>query len=97
LEQIGYGVRVAKAMPFPAATLINAIPQAHTLTAFWLAMVTGASCFANTDWLRGDRAFYAIPGIKRFLGEDTVGLFFGVLRSAILRRFCVRIGLAYSP
>jgi len=76
LEQIGFGVRVAKAMPFPAPTSNNAIPLAHTLTAFLLAVVTGASRFAHTDWLRGDRALHAILGIKRFPGDDTVRAFF---------------------
>jgi len=47
LEQIGFGVRVAKAMPFPAATSNNAIPLAHTLTAFLLAVGTGVSRFAQ--------------------------------------------------
>jgi len=48
LEQIGFGARVAKAMPFPALTSNNAIPLAHTLTAFVFAVVTGASRFAHT-------------------------------------------------
>jgi len=63
-------------MPFLTATSNNAIPLAHTLTAFLLAVVTGASRFAHTDWLRGDRALHAILGIKRFSGDDTVRAFF---------------------
>jgi len=63
LKQIGFGEQVAKAMPLTAATSNNAIPLAHTLTAFSLAVVNGASRFAHTDWLRGDRALHAILGI----------------------------------
>ena len=76
LEQIGFGARVMTEMPFPAPTSPNAIPLAHTFTAFIFAVVTGASRFAHTDWLRGDRALHAILGIKRFPGDDTVRGFF---------------------
>ena len=76
LGQIGFGARVMQAMPFPPPTSPNAIPLAHTFTAFLFAVVTGASRFAHTDWLRGDRALHAMPGLKRFPGNDTVrGLF----------------------
>jgi len=81
-EQIGFGVRVAKAMPLPAAISNNAIPLAHTLTAFLLAVVTGASRLAHTDWLRGDRALHTILGIKRFPGDDTVRAFFSEFHAA---------------
>ena len=40
------------------------------------AVVTGASRFAHTDGLRGDRALHAILGIRRFPGDDTVRGFF---------------------
>jgi hypothetical protein len=76
LQQIGFGARVAQAMPFPAPTSPNAIPLAHTLTAFLFAVVTGASRFAHTDWRRGDRALQALLGLKRFPGDDTVRGFF---------------------
>jgi hypothetical protein len=76
LQQIGFGARVAQALPFPAATSPNAIPLAHTCTAFVFAVVTGASRFAHTDWLRGDRALHALLGIARFPGDDTVRNFF---------------------
>jgi len=76
LEQIGFGVRVAKAVPFPALTSNNAIPLTHTLTAFLPEVVTGASRFAHTDCLRGDCALHAILGIKRFPGDDTVRALF---------------------
>jgi hypothetical protein len=76
LEQIGFGVRIAKAIPFPAPTSPNAIPLAHTFAAFFFGVICGASRFAHTDWLRGDRALHAILGIKRFPGDDTVRAFF---------------------
>ena len=63
LEQIGFGVRMAKAMPFHSAISNNAIPLAHTLTAFFARGGDGANRFAHTDWLRGDRALHAILGI----------------------------------
>ena len=46
LQQIGFGLRVAQMLPFPAPTSPNAIPLAHTFTAFFFAVVTGASRFA---------------------------------------------------
>jgi len=76
LAQNGFAARVMKEMPFTAPTSPNAIPLAHTFTAFVFAVVTGASRFAHTDWLRGDRALHAILGIKRFPGDDTVRGFF---------------------
>jgi len=97
LEQIGFDVRVAKVMPFPAPTSNNAIPLAHTLTAFLLAVVTGASRFTQADWLRGDRALHAILGIKRFPGDETVRAFFRSFTQPTLRRFGVRCGPGYSP
>ncbi len=71
-----FGLRVAQTLPFPAPTSPNAIPLAHTFTAFFFALVTGASRFAHTDWLRGDRALHALLGIARFPGDDTVRAFF---------------------
>ncbi len=61
LQQIGFGVRVAQAMPFPTSP--NAIPLAHTFAAFFFAVVTGASRFAHVDCLRGDRALHALFGL----------------------------------
>lgn len=39
LQQIGFGLRVAQTLPFPAPTSPNAIPLAHTFTAFLFAVV----------------------------------------------------------
>src|SRR6188474_1764069 len=68
LHQIGFAAQIQKALPFPTPTSPNAIPLAHTLTAFIMAVVTGASRFAHTDWLRADRALHALLGILRFPG-----------------------------
>lgn len=76
LKQIGLVSQIEQTLPFPTPTSPNAIPLAHTLTAFLIAVVTGASRFAHTDWLRADRALHAILGICRFPGTDTVRNFF---------------------
>ncbi len=50
----------------------NAIPQAHTLMAFFFSAIVGASRFAHTNWLRADKALHAMLGIPRFPGTDTI-------------------------
>jgi len=76
LEQIGFGVKVAQALPFAAPTSPNVIPLAHTFTAFFFAVLTGATCFPHTDRLRCNRALHAVLGIARFPCDDTVRAFF---------------------
>ena len=87
LQQIGLAREIQKALPFPAPTSPNAIPLAHTLTAFIIAVVTGASRFAHTDWLRADRALHAVLGILRFPGTDTVRNFFLRFTQAHIQAF----------
>ena len=87
LQQIGFAREVQKALPFAAPTSPNAIPLAHTLTAFIMAVVTGASRFAHTDWLRADRALHAVLGILRFPGTDTVRNFFLRFTQAHIQAF----------
>ena len=87
LQQIGFAREIQKALPFPAPTSPNAIPLAHTLTAFIIAVVTGASRFAHTDWLRADRALHAVLGILRFPGTDTVRNFFLRFTQAHIQAF----------
>lgn len=54
----------------------NAIPLAHTFTAFIIGVVTGARRLAHTEVARSDRALHALLGIRRWPGADTVrGLF----------------------
>jgi Transposase DDE domain group 1 len=87
LQQIGFATQIQKALPFPAPTSPNAIPLAHTLTAFIMAVLTGASRFAHTDWLRADRALHALLGILRFPGTDTVRNFFLRFTQAHIQSF----------
>jgi len=87
LQQIGFARAVDQALPFAVPTSPNAIPLAHTFTAFIIAVVTGASRFAHTDWLRGDRALHAVLGIFRFPGTDTVRNFFLRFTQAHIQAF----------
>ena len=50
----------------------NHIDPTHTLTAFLIAVLTGAKRFAHVEWMRADRALRAILGIERFPTDDTV-------------------------
>lgn len=52
LEQIEFCARVTKEMPFPAPTSPNAIPLAHTFTAFVFAVESGV---IEVGWNAGDR------------------------------------------
>jgi hypothetical protein len=91
LRQIGFLDQVARALPFSHVSP-NAIPIAHTFTAFLLSAVVGASRFAHCDWLRFDSALHAMLGFKHFPGGDAILRFFarftpglcgGVLSSAL--------------
>lgn len=75
LEQIGYGRQVQAYLPWQLSSP-NAIPLAHTLTAFCIGVVAGARRFAHTEMARADRALHAMLGLERWPGADTVrGLF----------------------
>jgi hypothetical protein len=76
LGQIGFPAQVQAHLPFAAPTSNNAIPLAHTLTAFLMAVVVGARRFAHTEWLRADRVLHTLLGLGRFPGTDTVRNFF---------------------
>jgi hypothetical protein len=76
LGQIGYAERLKAALPFAAPASNNAIPLAHTFTAFLTAVVTGARRFAHTQWLRADHALHAMLGLERFPSDDTIRNFF---------------------
>jgi len=76
LGQIGYAQEVPQRLPFAAPTSINAIPLAHTLTAFVVSVVTGARRFAHCQWLRADPVLHALLGLERFPGDDTIRNFF---------------------
>ena len=76
LGQIGYAQAVEQRLPFAAPTSNNAIPLAHTLTAFIVSVVVGARRFAHCQWLRADRVLHALLGLERFPGDDTIRNFF---------------------
>lgn len=73
-------------MPFKL-TSPNAIPPAHTLTAFFFSLVVGASRFAHSDWLRSDKALHAMLGIPRFPGTDTIRNFFSRFSQSAIESF----------
>lgn len=75
LQQRGFSQQVQTHLPWQL-TSPNAIPLAHTFTAFIIGVVTGARRFAHTEMARSDRALHALLGVARWPGADTVrGLF----------------------
>jgi len=76
LGHIDYVTQLQAALPFDAPASNNAIPLAHTFTAFLTAVVTGARRFAHTQWLRADHVLHAMLGMERFPGDDTIRNFF---------------------
>lgn len=86
LGAIGFAARVSAAMPFGYSSP-NAIPAAHTLTAFLTSVLVGASRFAHWGWLRHDRALPAMLGVARFPGEDAIRRFFHQFTQARIEAF----------
>ena len=80
LGQIGLAREVQPHLPFAAPTSHNAIPLAHALTAFRMAVGGGAQRFAHSEGLRADRVLHALLGLARFPSDDTLRNFF--LRSS---------------
>ncbi len=76
LGQIGYARQVQQHLPFAEPTSNNAIPLAHSLTAFLLAVVVGAQRFAHCEWLRADHVLHTLLGVERFPSDDTIRNFF---------------------
>lgn len=76
LSQIGFGAQVHKHMPFAEPLSNNAIPLAHSLTAFMMSVVVGAQRFAHCEWLRADRVLHAMLGMPRYPSDDTIRNFF---------------------
>ena len=87
LARIDYVNQVQAALPFAAPTSNNAIPLAHTLTAFMVAVVSGARRFAHTQWLRADHVLHAMLGMERFPGDDTIRNFFARFSQATIEAF----------
>lgn len=76
LGQIGFARQVQAHLPFAEPTSNNAIPLAHSLSAFLMSVVVGASRFAHAEWLRADRVLHAMLGLPRFPSDDTIRNFF---------------------
>jgi Transposase DDE domain group 1 len=76
LGSIGFAPEVQRHLPFAEPTSNNAIPLAHCLTAFLMAVVVGAQRFAHCQWLRADRVLHALLGLERFPSDDTIRNFF---------------------
>src|SRR6202789_565607 len=71
LNRIGLVQKVIECMPFTHRSP-NSIPPAQTYIAFLISVTVGARRFAQTSWLRGDRALHGLLGIDRFPSDDTI-------------------------
>jgi hypothetical protein len=76
LGQIDFAGQIQGHLPFAEPTSNNAIPLAHSLTAFLMSVVVGARRFAHCEWLRADRVLHALLGLERFPSDDTIRNFF---------------------
>jgi hypothetical protein len=76
LGQIGFARQVQEHLPFAQPISNNAIPLAHSLTAFMMSVVCGAQRFAHCEWLRADRVLHVMLGLERFPSDDTIRNFF---------------------
>jgi hypothetical protein len=76
LGQIGFAQQVQQPLPFAEPTSNNALPLAHALTAFLMAVVVGAQRFAHSEWWRAERVLHALLGLARFPSDDTSRNFF---------------------
>ena len=86
LDQIGYAQQLQAHLPWQL-TSPNAIPLAHTLTAFCIGVMAGARRFAHTEMARADRALHALLGLERWPGADTVRGFFHRFTQASIQSF----------
>ena len=86
LDQIGYAQKLQAHLPWQL-TSPNAIPLAHTLTAFCVGVMAGARRFAHTEMARADRALHALLGLERWPGADTVRGFFHRFSQATIQSF----------
>jgi hypothetical protein len=87
LGSIGFAQKVQAQLPFAQPTSNNAIPLAHSLTAFLMSVVVGAQRFAHTEWLRADHVLHALLGLERFPSDDTVRHFFRRFTQAHIETF----------
>ena len=87
LGQIGFAREVQQHLPFAEPASNNAIPLAHSLTAFLMSVVVGARRFAHCEWLRADRVLHAMLGLARFPSDDTIRNFFLRFKQADIEAF----------
>ena len=87
LGQIGFAREVQQHLPFAEPASNNAIPLAHSLTAFLMSVVVGARRFAHCEWLRADRVLHAMLGLARFPSDDTIRNFFLRFKQADIAAF----------
>src|ERR1039457_462956 len=87
LGQMGFARPVEQHLPFAEPTSNNAIPLAHSLTAFVMAVVVGAQRFAHCEWLRADQVLHALLGLERFPSDDTIRNFFRRFSPAHIEAF----------
>ena len=71
LNKIGFVKKVIECIPVTHRSP-NSIPPAQTYIAFLISVAAGARRFAQTSWLRGDRALHGLLGIDRFPSDDTI-------------------------
>jgi len=86
LGQLGYAQKIAQHMPFKL-TSPNAIPPAHTFTAFIVSVLVGARRFAHTGLFRIDKTLHALMGIIRLPNDDTIRNFFRRFTQASIYEF----------
>ena len=65
----------------------NHIDPAVTLTAFLLAVLTGAKRFAQANWLRGDEALRKLLDVERLPTDDTIRNLFKQFSMGHVQRF----------
>ena len=92
LGQIGFARQVEQHLPFAEPASNNALPLAHSLTAFLMSVVVGAQRFAHCEWLRADHVLHTLLGVERFPSDDTSATSSGGSRRRTLRRSGVRCG-----
>ena len=86
LQRRGFAQQVQTHLPWRLKSP-NAIPLAHTLTAFVIGVVVGARRFAHTEMARSDGALHALLGLKRWPGADTVRGFFHRFQQGAIQSF----------
>ena len=87
LGALGFARQVQRHLPLAEPTSTNALPLAHALTAFLMAVGGGAQRFAHCEWLRADPVMHALRGLERFPSDDTIRNFFWRFAQAHMEAF----------